>query len=275
MYGVWSVAKYAWVGFLFLAPALHPLLRPVVGIPSHLLWWVHVLPVALLSFRGGRGAAAVAFALSVSLLVVGEATFGQGYGVRASSETIVALAAALTATNLLIVFFALYARSVSLRYRLVFDRVHIGVVQVGPGDRIERVNPAAAHLLGIEDRYSVKGRAALEVIPVPGVESLRELEDRGAWTGELHLEGPASSGCIHALIAAAAGSESDQYQLFIADRSIEVMHQQELSRQARMSSLGEALADVAHELNNPLAAIMAHAQLGCLVRAAASGPVRL
>jgi hypothetical protein len=30
-------------------PALHPLLRPVVGVPSHLLWFAHILPVAVLA----------------------------------------------------------------------------------------------------------------------------------------------------------------------------------------------------------------------------------
>jgi len=267
--------KHILVGALFLLPALHPLLIPVVGLPSHLLWWAHVLPVALLTFRGGRVVATASLILSTSLLVAGEAMFGGGYGVGAPPGTIVALATALTATNLLVVVFALYARGVSLRYQLLFDRVQIGVVQVGAGDRIERMNPAAAALLGVDDRHLIIGRAASDIVPVPGVASLRELEARGAWTGDLHFEGSASSGCLHALIAAAADPESDQYQLFIADRSIEAMHQQEIARQARLSSLGEALADVAHELNNPLASIMAHAQLGRMEGAEDEDPVQL
>ena len=35
---------------ILLAPALHPLLRPVVGVPSHLLWFAHILPVALMAY---------------------------------------------------------------------------------------------------------------------------------------------------------------------------------------------------------------------------------
>lgn len=39
-------------------PVLHPLLIPLLGPPSHLLWWVYVAPVALLSYTFGvRGAA--------------------------------------------------------------------------------------------------------------------------------------------------------------------------------------------------------------------------
>lgn len=29
------------------------MLGPLVGVPSHLLWWVHVLPVALITYRPG------------------------------------------------------------------------------------------------------------------------------------------------------------------------------------------------------------------------------
>ena len=35
---------------VLLIPALHPLLRPTVGVPSHLLWFAHILPVALVAY---------------------------------------------------------------------------------------------------------------------------------------------------------------------------------------------------------------------------------
>lgn len=80
---------------LMLAPVLHPLLIPVVGLASHLLWWIHVLPVALLTFWHGRWHALLTGGASVVLLVVGERLFGAGYGVPADWGTVATLAGAL------------------------------------------------------------------------------------------------------------------------------------------------------------------------------------
>ena len=122
------------IGVLFLLPIAHPMLLPFVGTPSHLLWWVHVLPVARLSFRLGPRTAMVSLALSATLVSVGEWLFGLGYGVPADRETILALAVALSATNALVASFALHARRVTARYRLLFDRLQMGVMR-GRRDR--------------------------------------------------------------------------------------------------------------------------------------------
>lgn len=70
--GFWTA-----IAGLLALPALHPLLIPVLGLPSHLLWWVHVLPVALVAFRRGRYAAAAIALLSTGFLVAGERLFGR------------------------------------------------------------------------------------------------------------------------------------------------------------------------------------------------------
>ncbi len=94
---------------LYIAPALHPLLMPVTGVTSHLLWWTHVAPVALLSyFYGSRGSAA-AITISIVWLVAGERFFGAGYGEPASWETAWSLAVALALTNLLVALLAVSA----------------------------------------------------------------------------------------------------------------------------------------------------------------------
>jgi len=99
----------------FVLPAAHPTLLPTVGAPSHLLWWIHVLPVAFLTYRlGDRGAFATILASTVAL-VAGERTFGTGYWEPAPWETVIALAVALTFTNLLVAGFAQFARRAESR----------------------------------------------------------------------------------------------------------------------------------------------------------------
>lgn len=95
---------------VFLVPALHPLLLPFVGVPSHLLWFVHVLPVAWSTYhRGWRGGLASVL-VSLGLLAAGERWFGAGYFIAADWQTVGSLVVALGFTNALVAGFADYAR---------------------------------------------------------------------------------------------------------------------------------------------------------------------
>ena len=247
---------------LFLVPMAHPLLRPSVGVSSHLLWWVHVLPVALLAFWYGRHAALAALASSTSLAAVGEGMFGQGYGVPADPETVLAVPLALTGTNALVIVSSLYARTVTDRYRVLFDEVKMGVVRIGRDGRITRVNPAGVEMLGREGPADLVGVPLDEVVRVPGTATFRDLTALGGWTGQVELPSDESPRTMHAFLAAAEAPEIGGAQILISDRSMEVLQEQEFERRAKLAVLGEALAGTAHELNNPLTAIVAHAQLG-------------
>lgn len=100
----------AMMSLLFLVPVLHPLLRPLVGVPSHLLWFVHVLPVAWLTYHHGRRTGAVSIATCLTMVVVGERTLGAGYFVPADWQTAISLAVSLGFTSVLVGGFASYAR---------------------------------------------------------------------------------------------------------------------------------------------------------------------
>jgi len=95
---------------LLVVPAAHPLLIPLVGTPSHLLWWAHVLPVALTTYRHGRPGGVASIMGSLVLVLGGERLFGAGYGTAADWQTTLSLATALTLTNVLVAGFALFAR---------------------------------------------------------------------------------------------------------------------------------------------------------------------
>ncbi len=253
------------VCLLFLAPVVHPLLRPVLGVPSHLLWFVHVLPVALLTFWYGRRAAMLAVTVSPILVGFGERTWGSGYWNPADMETTLALVVAVLFTDILIAGFALFARNVADGYRLLFDHVRMGVLRLGGDGRILAANPAALRVLGMDAAAAVHGLPLSLLIPDPPWESLDALAEQGGWSGQLEIHsGAGPSRTIHAFVVAIRAPGDDGCQLLLADRSLEVLQEREIERRSKLAALGEALAGVAHELNNPLTAIMGHAQLGLL-----------
>jgi len=96
--------------FLMIVPLGHPLLIPLIGVPSHLLWWVHVLPVAIYTRVFGLRGAALSISTCAFMVFAGERTFGAGYFVPADWATSFTLAIALGLTNLLVASFAMFVR---------------------------------------------------------------------------------------------------------------------------------------------------------------------
>lgn len=165
------------VGALLALPALHPLLIPFIGVPSHLLWWVHVLPVALVTFRRGQRRGLAMLVVSALLVLWGERVFGAGYGRPASWGTAWALTIALAATNVLVAGFAVYARRVARRYDLLFDNAASAILWTDAEDRIVAANPATGELFacGMEE---LRGRRFDQVpwlahVPAPATSASR------------------------------------------------------------------------------------------------------
>jgi signal transduction histidine kinase len=247
------------VAALLAIPAAHPILIPVIGVPSHLLWWAHVLPVALLSFRYGRRGAALVFTVSLVLVLVGERMFGAGYGRPASWETAWALTVALLGTHLLVVGFALYARATARRYQLLFDHAESAILRTDERGRVIAANPASMRLFGCrwED---LKGRTLAEIpwlSPLPAPDVLMQ----GAWSGALTIGPPGDDATVHVAVAASGGDDPPGHQILFVDRTEEVIRDREIERQGRLATVGAMLAGVAHELKNPLHVIGAYAQL--------------
>lgn len=245
---------------LLLLPALHPVLIPLVGVPSHLVWFVHVLPVALATWHGGRGRAFGVTAASAFLVVVGERLFGAGYGSPAEWETVASLTVAVTFTNLLVVGFALYARAASERYRLLFDRVKMAVLRVDAAGRIVAANPEAAEILGTGIR-ALRGRDVTRLIVEPAFDDVESMAECGTRNGRLQIAVGDAGMTLHAFLAVIPDPDGAGYQVLLADRSVEELQAREIERQSKLATLGEALAGVAHELSNPLTTIVGQAQI--------------
>ena len=246
----------------FLLPLAHPLLLPYVGVASHLLWWIHVLPVAFITYHLGTRGAAASVGFSTIWILVGERTFGAGYWIPADWETTLSLTAALLFTHALVVAFALYARRITLRHRLLLEEISLGVLRTDGRGRVVDANPAARSTLAAELPELRRWRVQEHLVHPP-LEDMEALVETGGWSGRVHL----SSGqeeedrALSLFVAAMRHPDTDGYHVIVADRSLEVLREAELRRTSKLATLGEGLAAVAHELKNPLAVISAHAEL--------------
>lgn len=247
------------IALLLALPAAHPLLIPWVGVPSHLMWWVHVLPVAIVAFRYGSAGALGITTVSVVSVIVGERLFGAGYGVPAGWGTAWALAVAVLATHILVAGFALYARAKARSYQLLFDHAVSAILRTDPEGRIVAANPAALRLFGCD--WSDLADRTFDDIPwLRALPKPAELVGHG-WSGTLDV-GPEDRGRIlHVSTVAFGGDNPGGHQVILLDRSEEVVRDRESQRQGRLAVLGSTLAGVAHEMKNPLQIIMAHAEL--------------
>ncbi len=146
--------------------------------------------------------------------------------------------------------------------------------------RLTYLNEAARRLLGIpypEQQYHGLGElftpASYRLLIEKGLPAARA---RGDWRGETYLRGPGPGQDIpvsQVLLAHRASDGTLEYFSTIARdmrerRQVEEQarrHQQEMAHAARLITLGEMATGLAHELNQPLAAIVNYAQ-GCARR---------
>ncbi|MDX1623588.1 MAG: ATP-binding protein [Gemmatimonadota bacterium] len=249
---------------LFLVPVLHPLLIPVVGVPSHLLWFVHVLPVAMATYGRGRKLGAAAIGLSVALVVVGEKTFGAGYGRPADWETAIALAVSLGFTNLLVAGFALYARRMRWDYNSLFERGTVGILRTDRDGRIDAVNPVAVEILDrpIEE---LRGQRVGEVVPVPE-EAIGSLEFESRTSRDDGVEVVLDVAIVP---PGREGVEGDH--VLIRDATGRKRLETELRHSQKMEAIGRLAGGIAHDFNNLLTVIRGYTQM-LLERASPDDP---
>jgi len=242
-----------------LLPLIHPLLIPVFGVASHLLWFSHAASTAVVTFNYGRKGALIIIVMSLAMVVAGERAFGNDYGSPAEWATVFALGTSTLFVNLLMVGFGLYARQITQRYQILFKELTIGVIRLDSAHKIVAINPEASRIFDLPDDQLL-GLDINEILS-DDVPDLKEMETMQSWNGRIRVGKTDEQLERYVLMVALALSHPHRVQLLVVDRTIEEAQEREIERQSKLSSLGEALAGVAHELKSPLQVISGYAEL--------------
>lgn len=146
------------------------------------------------------------------------------------------------------------------------------VLFIQPGGAVTYLNPAARRTLGLAAGQAMPELAAIlsqEVLQSLQQEGWSCAERSGRWSVETRLQPPAGGGSVPVslmLLAHRAASGERFYSLVAHDQSERELreaqqrhHQDELAHTARLVTLGELASGIAHEINQPLAAVVNYA----------------
>lgn len=152
------------------------------------------------------------------------------------------------------------------RFRRLAQRVGVGVFRASADGRFVEANPALARILGYAHEAELYALSiARDVFIDPSeCERLRARLARGPVERASTRWKRSDGACLTVrLVLRPVGGEDGTVNIDgIVEDLTERVHQQEaLRRTERMACLGATLAGVAHELNNPLAAVLGFTQL--------------
>ncbi|MCL9659039.1 PAS domain S-box protein [Pseudomonas protegens] len=146
------------------------------------------------------------------------------------------------------------------------------VLFIQPGGAVTYLNPAARRTLGLGAGQAMPELAAIlsqEVLQSLQQEGWSCAERSGRWSIEARLQPPAGGSSVPVslmLLAHRAASGERFYSLVAHDQSERELreaqqrhHQDELAHSARLVTLGELASGIAHEINQPLAAVVNYA----------------
>ncbi len=146
------------------------------------------------------------------------------------------------------------------------------VLFIQPGGAVTYLNPAARRTLDLGAGQAMPELAAIlsqEVLQSLQQEGWSCAERSGRWSIETRLQPPAGGASVPVslmLLAHRAASGERFYSLVAHDQSERELreaqqrhHQDELAHSARLVTLGELASGIAHEINQPLAAVVNYA----------------
>jgi PAS domain S-box-containing protein len=138
-----------------------------------------------------------------------------------------------------------------------------GICRVAPDGRFLAVNPALAHMLGYPDADALLGvdLGELYVDPAARAEVLRrhaagETVVAGVETVWRRRDGSALPVRLHSREVRGDDGAVAYYEAFVKDMAALRSAEQALRQAERLAAVGRFVSGVAHELNNPLAAVL-------------------
>jgi two-component system NtrC family sensor kinase len=137
------------------------------------------------------------------------------------------------------------------RFRSILDSMPQAVVLADRELRVLQLNPAAGRLFDALDTDASRSLW----------ETVERMRGGGSPVAEAEVEAEGRVLVVTVSPLATAGPEGEGVVLVLTDVTERRKMQRQLAQSERMSSLGQMISGVAHELNNPLASILGYAQL--------------
>ena len=244
---------------LVMLPAIHPLIRPLVGAPSHLLWFVLLVPVGFVAYSRGRLIGAVSAGGAALWTGVGEALFGAGYGVPADGPTILAMTSTIGFVGMLSAIMSgllaeqEFRREVESRFATTaINGATLPTLLLDADGELHHANAAARDLLALPLDPAAARQELARRIP-----ELRETVRSGAREFTTTVVTAAGVPTVHRLELAMIPSTRGSLGTYCAlhDESALVRREEVERRAAVLQELGMVLASVAHEINGPLTTV--------------------
>src|SRR5947207_759783 len=158
------------------------------------------------------------------------------------------------------------ARAAAERAHAMVDGSPLPMALVDRSGRVQQLNQAACRLLGIPSAAQALG-VHLEALGLSPSEISLHLvlarpRDGSPWHGRVLVTQPSGDRRIcDCTITGLSGVGHDNLLVALYDRTDELRAQRELIAREKLATVGEIASGVAHEVNNPLAAIRMEAEL--------------